>query len=533
MFDNSKPNVILLSDLSDSMSLQKTQGIYRVAFALRQIGVEVVVIEHLSTFSVAELLTLLENFVSSSTLFVGVNNFYYKDLDKINFKNGSMSHWEMLPGDGSIIPHGKKYNTIFKETIKRKNPNVKLVLGGPNAVDHEHNKIFDYVVKGYADSSVTNLALHLQNSSVQLQKALRSIWGFTIIDDVKAENFDFVNCDFKYHDNDIILHNETLTIEISRGCVFKCKFCSFPLNGKKKLDYIRSFDLIREELIDNWKRFGATRYIMMDDTLNDSVEKCEFLYELNKSLPFQLEYWAYIRLDLLAAHPRTIELLADSGLRHTFYGIETLNEKASKFIGKGGSREKLINTIKEIKLKYNNRIRQHGSFIFGLPHEDIDSIKETINWMNSKNNHLDTWAAWPLRLRRQCYFPSDFELNYKNYGYVDNGNVNDNVDLINWQNQFTNYEEVHRLSVETNTSQSNVGTFSYIYLKGLDMPESVFGQKISDTDWHYIDQKKYNRAIEYKQKVFKLAGLSFSLSGCEHISKFSELIKYFKDTNQI
>ena len=38
-------------------------------------------------------------------------------------------------------------------------------------------------------------------------------------------------------------------IEISRGCIFKCKFCPFALNGKQKGEGIRCMDPIRDELV--------------------------------------------------------------------------------------------------------------------------------------------------------------------------------------------------------------------------------------------------------------------------------------------
>jgi radical SAM superfamily enzyme YgiQ (UPF0313 family) len=39
---------------------------------------------------------------------------------------------------------------------------------------------------------------------------------------------------------------KVLPIEIARGCIFKCKFCSYPLNGKQNLDfrYFSSMELI-------------------------------------------------------------------------------------------------------------------------------------------------------------------------------------------------------------------------------------------------------------------------------------------------
>jgi hypothetical protein len=66
--------------------------------------------------------------------------------------------------------------------IKSINSECVTVLGGPNAVDKKHNRMFDYVVVGYADISVVNLAKHLLDGT-PLEKSYRSLWGFTVVND--------------------------------------------------------------------------------------------------------------------------------------------------------------------------------------------------------------------------------------------------------------------------------------------------------------------------------------------------------------
>jgi radical SAM superfamily enzyme YgiQ (UPF0313 family) len=225
-----------------------------------------------------------------------------------------------------MLPHGKEFNQDLIDHIHSINPNCQTVLGGPNAVDKKHNRQFDYVVVGYADVSVVNLAKHLLDGT-PLEKSYHSLWGPTIINDAKASEFDFTNSTMQYEDHDAILPGETMQIEVSRGCIFQCAYCSFPLNGKHKLDFIRSEQRLREEFMHNYERWGVTRYMFLDDTFNDSVDKCRLIQRVSASLPFDLEYWAYIRLDLISAHPETAELLIDSGLKAMTFGIETWNKK--------------------------------------------------------------------------------------------------------------------------------------------------------------------------------------------------------------
>jgi hypothetical protein len=525
MFDNKKPNIILMSDnLSDVLTMTKQFGLQKVAYVLRQAGFEVAVINHLSVFSVAEIKHLLRNLISDQTLFVGVNNFYYRSIE------GLVDHADKgielgRPEPGAILPHHKKYNADIKQLVKKINPNCKWACGGPNQVDAEFNKDFDYVVLGYAEMSIVNLARHLESKQVPLNKSYRSIYGPTILNDPKAQGYDFAQSHMEYAMHDAVLPGETLFLEVGRGCIFNCSFCSYPMNGKKKFDYIRHRDLIVSELKDNYEKFKVTRYMIVDDTFNDSYEKCQMIYEISQMLPFKLEYWAYIRLDLLAARPETIPLLINSGCRAMYFGIETFNPKTATAIRKGGSREKLISTIQQIKDTWGNYVGLHGSFIFGLPHEDVDSIQQTISYLLSDQNLLDSWGVQSLKIKQSGYktlvndgFLSDLDQHYTKYGYQDLGEAKlptvRNSFVMNWQNEHTDFVSMQLLADETNSQgrknkKMQVIGNTALELSGLDIPLDIILSALHcEVDWFAIDQKKLSRAIEYKKTLFERLGVS-------------------------
>ena len=512
MFDNTKPNVILLTDFSNVISLEKTLGPYRVASQLRLAGFEVAVIHHLSAFSVNEIKHTLSHMISDKTLFIGVSNyFYFNCTDIIVHDDQSLQPFDRMPA-GSFLPHGHQYNQEIKDLARSINPNCKFVIGGPDAVDIELNRDFDYVVLGYADISSVNLAQHLLDHNVLLNKFYRSIFGFKVIDDAKAESFEFVTSTMKYEENDAILPGETMLIEIARGCIFSCSFCSYPLNGKKKLDFIRSVDNLYNEMISNYERFGTTRYVLCDDTLNDSVEKCQLMYNLSRRLPFKLEYWAYTRLDLLAAKPDTIDLLWKSGWRATLFGIETLDANAASLIGKGGSREKLINTLKELKIRYGDDINLTGSFIYGLPHESLESLERTTEWLLSADCPLDSFVTSALRIRspeviKGSGFLSDLDQNWTKYGYVDLGGRDhrDHPGVIMWQNEHTTFEYLSnwcdQIKEEPHTRTGRIfgrNSFGLASLTG----KLELNQVLAEIDWYKLDHLKLKQARKYKEKLW-------------------------------
>ena len=56
-----KPNIILLTDYTSIFFLMKTYGVFKVAHELRLAGYEVVVLNHLHTYTIEEINYLLKN----------------------------------------------------------------------------------------------------------------------------------------------------------------------------------------------------------------------------------------------------------------------------------------------------------------------------------------------------------------------------------------------------------------------------------------------------------------------------------------
>jgi L-rhamnose mutarotase len=551
MFDNTKPNIILLSDKTDSVEMNRTLGVHKLAYCLRDAGYEVAVIHFLSVFTVEEIKHTLRHLISDKTLFVGVSNYFYLPVDSVEVdQSGSIEFKKTQPG--CIIPHGMQFNEPIKQLIKELNPNCQLVVGGPSALDTEYNKIFDYVVLGYAEMSAVHLANYLKNPSTELPITnYQSVHGPIIVDDSKAVGYNFSSSYMDFDNKDAILPGETLLLEIGRGCIFKCAFCSHPLNGKKKLDYIRDHDSIRKELMTNYERFGTTNYIIIDDTFNDSVEKCKQFYDMTQTLPFKINWWGYIRLDLMAAHPETVEYLFESGLRAAFFGIETLNPKVGAKIGKGGTRDKLFSTARYIKDKYGDRVNLHGSFIFGLPHESLDSMRESARFLLSNDNPLDSWMLQVCRINSQDIndaFASDMDVNYQKYGYInldevnqqetppgwESGNADGGVTWkpvllkgMNWKNEYTSRDEVEALVSEIykNKNDKLHGSVSF-NIASLGIPiDTVLNKKMHEHNWYAYDFLKLKRGQQYKKLLYSKLGIPEFLSKLPGIRTYSELLK--------
>ena len=248
-----------------------------------------------------------------------------------------------------------------------------------------------------------------------------------------------------------------------------------------------------------------------------------FRIKSNLFLPFKLEWGGYIRLDLLTAHPQTVDWLFESGLRAAFFGIETLNPKTGSAIGKGSDRTRLFDTVRKIKQRYQNQVNLHGSFIYGLPYESVQSLESTSNFLLGDDNPLDSWKVQALRINPndQTYgsdFLSDLEKNYSKYGYTILDNNQQEQDQLIWKNEHTDrhavqkmVDEIQKQSQQTKTTVAGWHSFSIAGL-GVDLLATL-NKSHNQVDWHSLDRKKMQRAIEYKQALYEKLDVPMVPSG--------------------
>jgi radical SAM superfamily enzyme YgiQ (UPF0313 family) len=476
---------ILLTNVASPV-WQRAIGAYQVASHCRKSGISCQVIDFTDLFKISELEELITSSIGEHTLAIGISTtFYYNKTTKGKFISATRNFNKVLPDSlRELIA-----------SIKLKYPKIKIVGGGANSYQIEDDELFDVVFHGYCEQSVATYLLAMKGEG---PKRLWPKKNTTEIVDDKNSHFDITTLQHTWHENDCILPGETLPIEISRGCIFKCTFCSYPLNGKKKFDYLRDPELIKEELISNYENFGTTNYFFTDDTFNDSTLKLEALHKVITSLPFKIKFVTYLRLDLLHAHPEQLVLLKEMGLGSAFFGIETFNHESGKIIGKGMKPSIVKEFLLDVYYKHwNEEIPITCSFIIGLPKETESSIRETHKWLKDTPIN-DLW--FPLFIKNNSHYKSEFDLNYAKYGYVLDENSNWTSDTMTYADALSIAEEFNDSGLYSDNTPSSwllFGLLSY----GFSINE-LKGQRISDIHWPSILFKKFKLFKEYKSKLF-------------------------------
>jgi hypothetical protein len=426
--------VFLHGCVTESPRLFRNLGPYQVAWFLREHGYTAQVIDFSHLLTREQLMNALYKFITPETKVLG---------------------WSLM---GFVHISGWWYKQVILEIlpiIKRKYPNLKIITGGPGVQDtnrlNRSSKIFDYFFYGHSENTMLAFMNHLYKNGPAVpfelnngNKVIRENFADNLLE---TEKFNICTCSHRWHDNDCIQPGESLPIEISRGCIFKCKFCRYPYIGKTKNDFTRNMEEIAAELEYNYSKWKITNYYMLEDTFNDRNEK---LIEFNKmisKLPFKIGFSAYLRPDLLWAHPGQPELLEEAGLVGGFLGIESFSIEASDLIGKPWSGKHAKNYILELNNKiWKGRVPFKASMIVGIPPDTKEFLRESNQWFI--DNNIPDWTWHLLDINRDINGPwvSDFDRNADNYGFtwmIYNGRTV-------WKTQYMNYVEGRDLKDELN-----------------------------------------------------------------------------------
>lgn len=479
------------------VSIGRANGAHRISTVFRSKGIQVDVIDFFNSWTVDELNEYLNRY--SNLSFLGIS----MGLGKIN---------------------GKLVNSLIKE-VKQRFPTIKIIAGGSDVLKNNYKNV-DLYFRGFAEGVVDKLIEYLEIGNNFESKYIQHIKTHdekTVVDcNLHFKDFDLTKLKTEYTEQDFIQENEVLTLETSRGCVFKCDFCNFPFTGKKKNEYIRDKEDIKAELIENYRKYKTTRYLITDDTFNDNPIKVDMMHEISQELDFKLNFMCYARVDLLHAKPDQLKKMIDFGVKGMFFGIESLKESTSKQIGKGFSGERLKNYLLEIRKQYPE-LHISTSFIIGLPGESIEELKDNINWILD-NKASDCIPIYPLGIPvdNKVNYISDFTKNWRDIGYKEmtveelkqykNFNVSsmDNIEEylkhhIPWKNEHTNVVEanLHYMEIYEMLKNhiTNVGWVGFANAFNSDDLHKHLHAKKNDLDWteqaksasDFVTRYKFNK----------------------------------------
>lgn len=410
-------NVVLFNDSASINEQSRGIGAYRLATECRRAGFSTIVIDFVSAMSVEQFQKILAITLSDDTKVVGFSSTWLPE-STFNYKSAEFSNEPSYKTDddwhkhsiAQLIAQGKV--SLLKNIITQIQKDVKVVIGGAKSFQYIEAQ-FDHVFIGHSENQFIDFLNGKANQK--------------IIDyDRKANdgNFEFNTSTIDYVDTDVLHKDEILGLETSRGCIFNCTFCNYPHKNQKTKNYTKYKTVLFNELLSNWQKWGITQYYITDDTFNDYTDKLKIIHEVVSALPFQPIFWAYIRFDLIQAHPEQAKLLYDIGVRAAMYGLETWNDSTAKIIRKGSDKNKKIQGMQLAKKIWKDNVKIVTFYIVGLPQDTEASVYEYIDFFNTTgHDFIDEVCAFPLYLRDMGSYAkyaiqSEIESMKELYGYT-------------------------------------------------------------------------------------------------------------------
>ncbi|MDD4869831.1 MAG: radical SAM protein [Kiritimatiellae bacterium] len=261
-------------------------------------------------------------------------------------------------------------------------PNVNLIVRG------EGEEIIRQVVTGVPYAEIAGLSYRENGKIIHNKNAT-----LPSIEKLPFPDRSLRRCEYEWLQNGVKLMPHTFdTILTSRGCPFKCKFCTFSLNplGQKREYTERPLESVIEEL----KTVTADLIMIADDNFFTNPKRAEKLCDMIIESGIKKIFVVQTRIDV-SKHPSLLDKAARAGIRILLLGIESPHDWILKLIDKGFNQQQIREAIQVLR-KYPFYL--HAYFIYG----NIGETEEEMVYIGrfAKEIGLDSISFQKLRIEK-------------------------------------------------------------------------------------------------------------------------------------
>jgi anaerobic magnesium-protoporphyrin IX monomethyl ester cyclase len=172
------------------------------------------------------------------------------------------------------------------------------------------------------------------------------------------------------------------SIYTSLGCPYKCSFCCINAPFDTNRYRMRKPESVVAEVDKLYRIYGIKTFKIIDEmfVLNQRhvLQICNGLIALGYA--HRLNFWAYARVDTVMPH--MLDALRQAGIRWLALGIESSSKHVRDGARKNLRNEDIVQVVRDIQLA---GIAVIGNFIFGLPDDTLDSMRETLDLAKELN----------------------------------------------------------------------------------------------------------------------------------------------------
>jgi radical SAM superfamily enzyme YgiQ (UPF0313 family) len=310
----------------------------------------------------------------------------------------------LLVGISSMTP-GFPAAVRLAKIVREISPKTPVMLGGSHAsaigesILKDHPE-FDFLCLGEGEITTLELIEALQTNSNAFENIFGLIWRNDDHQIIRNPNRSFnSNIDdlpfparhlvpfkeFSLHSHLSFGESNGATMLTSRGCPFKCIFCSAHLTHGRVCRF-HSEDYVINEIRMLRDQYGVRYVFFEDDTFTVNRNRLYRLCQRFRTENLGVFFGCFSRVDVF--DEEMVRILSSAGCRLVIFGIESGVPEILKKLHKNiniNSAEKAINLCN----KYN--IKSYASFIVGLPFETREHIKQTFQFGKHVNSSFITF----------------------------------------------------------------------------------------------------------------------------------------------
>jgi len=295
-------------------------------------------------------------------------------------------------GVSGITPFlGSAIKTV--QIAKKVNPNVVTVVGGTHFTLNVRQSLMDYpdidyVVVGEGEITLLELVKALNNSK-DLYKvkgiAFRNGKNIEItLERPLIEDLDILPMP-AYHKlpmnkyRFVIWGGKLCIMVSSRGCHFKCRFCTEQRIWRNRWRGRSAMKIVDEMELLN-KRYGINMVWFGDDNFNLDRKRNEQFVEELEQRKLDMKWFIESRVDTILRDADLVQRMSKLGLFYVLMGAESSSEDDLKYLNK---KINLSQTREAVALLKKHDIIVQTNFVVGLPDDTKKSIRRTINFAKS------------------------------------------------------------------------------------------------------------------------------------------------------
>ena len=316
-------------------------------------------------------------------------------------------------------------------------PDTKLVLGGIHA-SFTGNRILrdypfvDYIVKGEAEETFPKLMDCIERGVAPSEVpgiGYVDDGGVTINKDHLLEDLDSLpfparhllpDLDYGYmHENIRLTFGRFTTISSSRGCPFRCSYCSCAAFTRRTWRP-RSPENVVDELEELYRE-GYECCVFVDDNLTLDRKRVEKMCDLIRERRIKMHFYCEGRVD--SSPYDLLSKMKGAGFEVMYYGVESAQKHVLSYYRKMidvGQARKAIEDAKRAGMIVVT------SYIMGAPVESMSDLNSTIALIREVRAHgvqiniLDCLVGtdiWDGLERNGLVGPDDWKTNHRIYEY--------------------------------------------------------------------------------------------------------------------